>query len=202
MLTKQLKVDSEHSKQLRISILCSKQLRASSECSEHFESNVKIWADCQLADVVDNLKTKMLIKMNIIRFEQIDIIILKKQAVIRLCKNIIIFIEVHLHSCFIKHTIYIKFNIIISSHIKQSISVHYIKHLSELNFLFESENFSNLTLFTHMINSSLSVIITHNKSNQTISIWHNQCLDYLTELNYEDCYHIVSDKFTYNLVIQ
>jgi len=54
MLTKQWQVGSKCSEQLRISILCklcSKQLRASSEYSECFESSVKIWADCQLADV-------------------------------------------------------------------------------------------------------------------------------------------------------
>ena len=56
ILTKQWQLDSKCSEQLRISILCSKQLRASSECSECFESNVKIWADCQLADEDSHLQ--------------------------------------------------------------------------------------------------------------------------------------------------
>ena len=106
----------------------------------------------------------MLVEINIIRFEQINIIISKKQAVIKLYKNIIISIKVCLHSHSIKCTIYVKFNIIISSHIKQPISVHHIRHLSEQNFLFESEDFSNLALFAHMINSSLLMIIAYNES--------------------------------------
>ncbi len=35
--------------------------------------------------LVDDLKTKMLVEMNIIRSEQIDIIILKKQIIIDIC---------------------------------------------------------------------------------------------------------------------
>jgi len=107
------------------------------------------------------------------RFEQIDIITFKKQAVIDTCKNIIISIEIHLQDHFIKHIIHIKLNIVISSHTEQFIFIHHIQHLFEQDFLFESENSLNLMLFVHMINFSLSVIIAQNEINQHISIRHN-----------------------------
>ncbi len=110
--------------------------------------------------LVDGLKTKMLVEMNIIRSEQIDIIILKKQIIIDICQNAVILIEVCLQSSFIKYIIYVKFNIVISSHTKQPISVHHIRHLPEQDFLFELRDSSNLALYVYMIDFSLSVIIT------------------------------------------
>ena len=144
----------------------------------------------------------MLIEMNIMKSEQINIIISKKQIIIDICQNTVISIEIHLQSSFIKHIIHVKFNIVISSHTKQLISVHHIRHLPEQDFLFKSKDSSNLVLYAYMIDFSLSVIITQNKLNQPISIRHNQRLEHFTELNYEECYHVVISESTQNLAIQ
>ena len=148
---------------------------------------------------VNDLHAKMLVNINIMSSEQINIIMLKRQVIINLCKNTVILIEVCSQSCTCC-TIHIKFNLIISSHTEQSISIHYIQHLSKQDFLFESEE-SNLALFAHKIDLSLFVILTQNETNYTISIQHNQHLSYLTELNYERCYYVAADETIRNLVI-
>jgi len=110
--------------------------------------------------LVNDLKTKMLININIIRSEQIDIITSKRQVTIDTCQNVIILIELCSQSSSIKCIIHIKFNIIISSHTEQPISIHHVRHLSEQNFLFKFKESSNLVLFAYMIDSIMSVIIT------------------------------------------
>ncbi len=112
------------------------------------------------AHLVDGLKTKMLVEMNIMRPEQINIITLKKQIIIDICQNTVISIKICLWSSSIKHIIHIKFNIVISLHIKQPISVYHIRHLPEQDFLFKLKDSSNLALYAYMIDFSLSVIIT------------------------------------------
>lgn len=88
-------------------------------------------------------------------------------------QSAVISIKVQSQDCFTRHTIHIKFNIIISSHTKQPISVHHIKHLPEQNFLFKLEDSLNLVLFVYMIDFSIFIIIIQNKTDQTISIRHN-----------------------------
>jgi len=144
----------------------------------------------------------MLVEMNIMKSEQINIIISKQQIIIDICQNAVILIEVCLQSSPIKCIIHVKFNIVISPHIKQPISVHHIRHLPEQDFLFELKDSLNLVLYAHMIDFSLSAIITQNESDQPISIRHNQRLGHLTELNYEECYHVVINESTWDLVIQ
>ncbi len=107
----------------------------------------------------------MLVKINIIRSEQINIIISKKQVIIDICQNTVIVIEICLWSSSIKHIIYVKFNIVISSHTKQLISVHHIRHLPEQDFLFKLKDSSNLVLYVYIIDFSLSVIMAQNKLN-------------------------------------
>ncbi len=88
------------------------------------------------------------------------------------------------------------------SHTEQPISIHHIRHLSKQNFFFKSKDLLNLVLFAHLVNFSLSVIITQNKMNQSINIRHNQCLDYLTELNYKKCYYVAVNESIRDLMIQ
>ncbi len=38
--------------------------------------------------------------------------------------------------------------------------------------------------------------------NQSINIRHNQCLDYLTELNYKKCYYVAVNESIRDLMIQ
>ena len=98
--------------------------------------------------------------MNIMKSEQIDIIILKKQVVIDMYQNIIILIKMQLQSHLTQYIIYIKSNLVISLHIKQLISIHHIRHLFEQNFLFKSEDLLNLVLYAHIVDFSLVIIMT------------------------------------------
>lgn len=122
--------------------------------------------------LIDSLKTKILVSINIIRSKQIDIITLKKQAVIDLCQNTIILIKVHLQSCSTWHIIYTKSNLIILLHTEQPISIHHIRHLPDQNFLFKLKDLS-LTLYTYIIDLSFFIIITENETAQSISIRYN-----------------------------
>ena len=68
--------------------------------------------------------------------------------------------------------------------------------------MFELEDLLSLTLYVYIIDFSFSVIIVQNKMNQSITVKHNQCLDYFTEIDYEDCYYITVNKFMCDLIIQ
>jgi len=154
------------------------------------------------AHLVDGLKAKMLVGMDIMGPEQIDIITSKKQAIIGTCQNAVIPIEVRPRSSPTKRTIHAKSNIVIPPHTEQPIPVHHIRHLPERDFLFEPGDSPNLALYAHMVDSSLSAIMARNESDQPISIRHNQRLGHLTELDYEGCYHVAADEPTRDLAIR
>jgi len=154
------------------------------------------------AHLVDGLRAKMLVGMDIMGPEQIDIITSKKQAVIGSCEDTIIPIEVHPQSRPTKRTIHAKSNLVIPPHTEQAIPVHHIRHLPERDFLFEPGDSPNLALYAHMVDSSLSAIMARNETDQPIGIRHNQRLGHLTELDYEGCYHVAADEPTRDLAIR
>ena len=127
------------------------------------------------AHLVDGLRVKMLVGMDIMGPEQMDIITSKKQAVIGSCENAVIPIEVRPQSRPTKRTIHAKSNLVIPPHTEQPIPVHHVRHLPERDFLFEPRE-SHLALFAPMVDSSLSAIMARNETDQPIGIKHNQRL--------------------------
>ena len=75
-----------------------------------------------------------------------------------------------------------------------TILVHHASLLDQ-DFLFKLTK-AGLTLFTYLVNYHLEHIVIKNKSSEVIRISHNLQLRSLSEINFNNCYHINKDILT------
>ena len=116
--------------------------------------------------LIDNFKTNMLLKIDIIKFEQIDVLIS--------------FIIVYINSCDVTMPICLKIKaealqqnrfihnikiVIISFRSKIFIFVHIIEFLFDRNYLFEFFNFAIFGIYAHIINTKTKIIQIKNELN-------------------------------------
>ena len=127
-----------------------------------FDENVIIILTLREIHIVNDLKTNVLININIIISEKIDILTFQAKAEID-NYNINVFIKMRIRDRVVVHSMYIKKFIIISPHTQLAISIHFV-NLSNRDFFFEPDQL-DLTLYAHFVDSSLYAILTKNNSN-------------------------------------
>ena len=112
--------------------------------------------------IVNDLKTNVLININIIILKKINILTSQAKAEIN-NYNINVFINVRIRDRVVVHSIYIKKFIIIPSHTQLAISIYHI-NLSNRDFFFEFDQL-DFILYAYFVDFSLHAILTKNKSN-------------------------------------
>jgi hypothetical protein len=118
--------------------------------------------------LVDNLKTNMLIKNNLIDFKKIVIDIVSKFAHIENCV-VIVNLKVKTTRTIVYKRVYVKKAINVSSKSKMTISMHYTFIFSNRDFLFES-NELNLSLYTYLVNLNTRSIVVRNDNKKVVYI--------------------------------
>ena len=155
------------------------------------DENVTAMLTSRKIHIVDDLKTNVLININIIISEKIDI--LTSQAKVEINNyNINVFIKIRIRDRVVVHSMYIKKFIIISPHTQLAISIYHV-NLSTRDFFFEPDQL-NLILYAHFVDSSLLAILTKNDLNQYVKILRNLRLDIIQKADFDNCYHIIFGK--------
>ena len=155
--------------------------------------------------IVDDLVVKALIDINIIKSEDIILDIKKNVIIIDLYKNIqISFIFIN-HRSHIRITIFNnnKTKMIISSHFNMIVSIIDLKCKSlklsyNRNFLFESQKFDTLSIYTHIVNHNISKVFVKNDINHIISLPRKVKLKIIIDYEITKCY--VINSFEHNLI--
>ncbi len=142
--------------------------------------------------LIDNLKINMLIENDILRLESIFIDDVNSKATIFSC-NMMISIKIRtLFKEMINKSLHARFITIISSHSMMIILIH--SSLSAYrNFLFESTHL-NVSLFAHIIDSFITVIMTKNDFSKSIKITRNDRVEMITKILYLNAFHVESSS--------
>lgn len=148
--------------------------------------------------VVDNLKCKLLMKLDIMISEKMIINLANKSFIIFTCENLIISIRINLKSnSRIRRIIHSKKFVVISSNSVMSVSIYLRdKKLSfNRNFLFESNHdvftisLENLDEFyTHVCDCNLKFVHVRNELFKSVIIFSRTKLDLLTEYEKENTF--------------
>ena len=139
--------------------------------------------------LIDNFKANMLIDNDVLDSKNVVINSIKRQAFIISTKTII-FVNIRSFKTSIQRSIHIRKITVISSQSEVAISIHHAFFSASKDFLFESIDDINLTLYAHLVNASTSTILIRNDRNQTIQIFRNFRLDRITELNFSNVFQI------------
>ena len=115
--------------------------------------------------VVDDLRVKMLINNDFIKFKKIIINVFKKKIYITNYKTFIIIIT-RQRDQFIKKRIHVVSTIKISFHNKKLMLIAEIHSLSKNhNYMFELIKQTNVIFFAHLMNNKIFIIFIKNNSN-------------------------------------
>lgn len=159
-------------------------------------SNYYVAVISQEVHIVDDLKAKMLIEMNILVLKLILLNILKQKIIIKSYDNIKVLITITTQ--LINQTnqiITAQKHTVISSQ-KYSIILINKSNLSQnQNLLFESDcHYMSAAVYTHIINHNLSEIHIHNDLNKSLIISQKICIKYMIKYEVNECYLISSDN--------
>lgn len=143
--------------------------------------------------IVDNLKAKMLIGMDIIMPEKIDVIVSTSSASIGSCQvEMPLEIRARNKGRAVVHPVHAKRSVIIPPRSEAHISIHHAS-LSDRDFFFEPDQ-SQLSLYAHLIDAFMTAVIAKNDSNQAVKVSRNLRLGTVQEADFDNCYHITSGK--------
>ena len=142
--------------------------------------------------LIDNLKTNMLLRNDVIDSKKIDVNILNKSTYIDSCE-IIVNLEVRTFKISIQTSVHARKITIISSHNELMLSMHYTTMSFDRNYFFESNEF-NLSLYVHLIDFTFKHIVVRNESNQTMHIFRNCRIDHMIEIDFVNAFQIHVDE--------
>ena len=111
--------------------------------------------------LINNLKTNMLLKNNIIDFENFVIDMIKRQIVI-INIDVVVSLNVRSFKLTIQKSIHLKKSVIMSFHTEMTIVVYHVDLFDIKDFLFESNNNLNITLYAHLIDVFIKIVIVRN----------------------------------------
>ncbi len=120
--------------------------------------------------LIENLKTNMLIKNDILESKDIIIDVQNKKTIIRNCQNIIMKIKIHQQELFVRRNVFNQFVNIISLESYAKIS-YKVKNLSaNRDFLFELFSEVLISIYVYIINARIIEIIVCNKFSKLVKI--------------------------------
>ena len=138
--------------------------------------------------LIDNLKTNMLINIDLIESKKIDINIFNRTAYIDNYK-IIVFLKIRISRTVVQTLVYARKIIIVFSRSKITISIYYNIISVDRNFFFELNEF-NFSLYAHLVNFKFKHILIKNKNNQIVHISRNCRIKYITELKFFNAFQM------------
>ena len=141
------------------------------------------------AHVVENLKAKMLIGMNIMGPESMDISVAKKEVYIGSCKTSSP-INITARGQNIQRAVHAQRSIVIPPNSQIAVPVQFALIPESRDFLFEpAKGMARVALFAHIVDANMDHILARNDTNKPVTIRRQARLGNLAEIDYENCYH-------------
>ena len=142
--------------------------------------------------LIDNLKTNILLRNDVIDSKKIDVSISNKSTYFDSCE-VIVNLKVRTFKISIQISIHARKITIISSHSELMLSMHYTTVSFDRDYLFESNKF-NLSFYAHLINFTFKHIVVRNENNQTMHISRNCRIDHMIEIDFVNAFQIHVDE--------
>ena len=148
------------------------------------------------AHIIDDLKIKMLIDINIMRLKKIDVFISFDQVFIDNCQLTTLIKLQTSQKRRIKQIIQIDKVIVISFHSQFVVSIRRFNKLSLLDrdFLFELIHCHNVFLYAHIVDAFVDVVLTRNEIDKLVILSRKYWFDTLNELSYNRCCNLAIEN--------
>ena len=136
--------------------------------------------------LVEDLKANILLGMDVVGPKEINVITSRKHLYIGSC-GIRMPIEIRPRGTEVRRPIKAKQDVLIHPGQQVAIPIHYRATLPERDLLFKPDD-SELTLYAHIVDSSVESILARNDSEVPVTISRTTRLGHVTEIPYDSCY--------------
>ena len=147
------------------------------------------------------MKTNILLDNNIIEKKFFFINMTKRETSI-FNINVIISLKIKILTRVIQRSIHIKKIIVVFSHSKMIISINHIDLFVTRNFFFKLNDHFNLSIYVHLIDSSITSIIIRNDKNLLIMILKNMRLKRTIEIDFFNVFYIENKNNVKHLIVK
>ena len=152
------------------------------------------------AFIVDNLRAKMLIGMNILAFKDIDLIISTRSNYIDSCRIKFELVVISPRS-FIKQSVMLDKPVSILAKAYIIISIERCE-LSSDNYMFELADECSIALFASLVNSFFYAILARNNFNELVHLPRKLHIRSIRDLKVDEYYYLSASEETYELIIK
>ena len=143
--------------------------------------------------IVEHLKAKMLIGMDIMVPEKIDIILSTSSAHIGSCQvEIPLEMRARGNGQSVLQPVHAKQSLIIPPRSETRIPVHHAS-LPDRDFFFEPAE-TPLSLYAHLVDASMTAVVAKNDTDYAVKVPRNLRLGTIQEANFDNCYHITEGQ--------
>ena len=141
--------------------------------------------------IVENLKAKLLVGMDILGPELVDIYVSKKEVYLG-AHGVTVPIEIRPRGTPIRRIVHARSTMVVPPHTELLIPVHYVGDLPDRDFLFEP-NETQLSLYAHLVDQGTTAVLAKNDNDHAVVIARNLRLGTMSEIDYDYCYHVSDD---------
>lgn len=137
-----------------------------------------------------------MIETNILSSEGFIFNVKISPAIIKSCK-VINLVRIKHKNYFLKKKLFIKYNKVVFSCSETMIPLLSVPFLDNQNYFFHPVTWTNLAIYTYIIDYETLKILVKNISNQLLHILHQQKLDYIIDICYNNCFLANTDAAFY-----
>ena len=148
------------------------------------------------AHVVDGLKAKMLLGVDVMGPEHMDISLAKRSVYVGSCK---VSVPANLKPRSanpIQRVVHAKASLVVPPRSTVAIPIHHSAIPDDRDFLFEPSASISLALYAHLVDADVHQVMARNDSDQAIQVPRNLRLGTIQEVDFDNCYHVTSDAGT------
>ena len=144
--------------------------------------------------LINDLKINILLENDIFDFELFDISMSTNTIYIESCKITISINIITTHRFFQSKFVHFTKIKIVSSNFERFISIHKIV-ISNRNYLFESFDSTNFSVYAHLIDDKINFILIRNNNDKFLKIFRNFKLSFLSQFFYINVFQINTHLF-------
>lgn len=146
------------------------------------------------AHIVEGLKAKMLVGVDVMGPEEIDIFMAKKTAHLGSC-GVDVPIQVRPHTRNpVSRVVHVKSTVSIPPYSTAAIPIHHLQMPTSRDFLFEPSSAIDLSLYAHLVDANLDGVLARNDTPNWVQVPRNLRLGAVTEVDYDNCFHVTEDS--------
>ena len=152
--------------------------------------------------MVDNLRAKMLIRIDILNSKDIDLVISTRTGHVSSYRTTFQLTVAPPPRPFIKHNVIIGKSVSVPAHSYIAVPIEHIKLPARNNFIFKPTKGCPIALFASVVNSSFHAVLVRNDSDKPVDLPNKLYINSVTDIEVDRYYHLDNSEEAQELAVK